>query len=155
LGAQEARDYRDRLRFSGEQFDAIFDTVGGGERRRAFRALRRGGMLVSIAGIPTASSLRHFRIRAPLRWMLRLMSLPTMISAALRRVSYRFYFVRLSGACLERLEGSIAQGTLRPIVERIYPFAESVEALDYVESGHATGKVVVRIRDDRGAGNPG
>ena len=35
--------------------------------------------------------------------------------------------------------------TIRPVVDRIFPFASTKEALAYVETGRAKGKVVVKV----------
>jgi alcohol dehydrogenase len=51
-----------------------------------------------------------------------------------------------SGTELAELAGLIEQGKLKVIIDKIYPVAKISEALAYVESGHAKGKVVVRMR---------
>jgi alcohol dehydrogenase len=48
-----------------------------------------------------------------------------------------------SGSDLALLAELIEQGQLKAIVDRTYPFAKIAEALDYVQSGRAKGKVVV------------
>ena len=40
----------------------------------------------------------------------------------------------------------IDQGIIRPVVERVFPFESTQKALDFVEKGHAKGKVVVKVR---------
>ena len=50
-----------------------------------------------------------------------------------------------SGSDLAQLAELIEQGKLKVTVDRTYPFAKITEALDYVESGHAKGKVVVTM----------
>jgi alcohol dehydrogenase len=51
-----------------------------------------------------------------------------------------------SGTELAELAELIEQGKLKVIIDKIYPFAKISEALAYVESGHAKGKVVVTMR---------
>jgi alcohol dehydrogenase len=58
-------------------------------------------------------------------------------------VGYRYLFMHPSGSDLAQLADLIEQGRLRVIVDKNYPFAEIAEALAYVESGRAKGKVVV------------
>jgi alcohol dehydrogenase len=50
-----------------------------------------------------------------------------------------------SGTELVELAELIEQGKLKVIIDKIYPFAKISEALAYVESGHAKGKVVVTM----------
>ena len=60
-----------------------------------------------------------------------------------RGIGYRYLFMHPSGSDLALLAGLIEQGNLKAIVDRTYPFAKIAEALDYVESRRAKGKVVV------------
>ena len=58
-------------------------------------------------------------------------------------VGYRFLFMKASGAQLERITALIDAGTIRPVMDKVFPFAETKEALAYIETGRAKGKVVV------------
>jgi NADPH:quinone reductase-like Zn-dependent oxidoreductase len=48
---------------------------------------------------------------------------------------------------VDRLKELIAAGKLRPRIDRRYRLDEIVEALRWVEDGHARGKVVVTVSD--------
>ncbi|GAB3969807.1 NADP-dependent oxidoreductase [Actinoallomurus acanthiterrae] len=48
-------------------------------------------------------------------------------------------------ATLSALAGLVAAGRLNPYVHRVFPFAEAGDALALVESGHASGKVVIDV----------
>jgi NADPH:quinone reductase-like Zn-dependent oxidoreductase len=58
-------------------------------------------------------------------------------------ISYRYLFMHTSGSDLALLAELSEQGKLKVTVDRVYPLAKIAEALDYVESGRAKGKVVV------------
>jgi NADPH:quinone reductase-like Zn-dependent oxidoreductase len=61
-------------------------------------------------------------------------------------VTYSYLFMKASGAQLRELTSLIEAGTIRPVVDRVFPFESTREALAYVEQGHAkAGKVVVRM----------
>jgi hypothetical protein len=60
-------------------------------------------------------------------------------------IGYRYLFMHPSGRDLAQLSELIEQEKLKIIVDKTYPFARISEALAYVESGHAKGKVVVRM----------
>lgn len=60
-------------------------------------------------------------------------------------MTYRFLFMHPSGAELAELARLVDAGTLRPVVDRVFPFAEIADAMAYLEAGHAKGKVVVRL----------
>ncbi len=41
------------------------------------------------------------------------------------------------------LTAMVSAGTLRPVIDRTFPLAQAVEALKYVDDGHARGKVII------------
>jgi NADPH:quinone reductase-like Zn-dependent oxidoreductase len=59
------------------------------------------------------------------------------------RVSYSFLFMKASGDQLRELGSLIDSCAIRPVVDRVFPFQSTAEALAYVEKGRAKGKVVV------------
>ena len=59
-------------------------------------------------------------------------------------VDYAFLFMQANGAQLAGIAALIDAGTLRTVVDRVFPFAETNEALALVETGRAKGKVVIR-----------
>jgi NADPH:quinone reductase-like Zn-dependent oxidoreductase len=50
------------------------------------------------------------------------------------------------GAMLERLTELIEQGAIRPVVDRVLPLADIVEAHRYSETGRARGKIIIAVR---------
>jgi NADPH:quinone reductase-like Zn-dependent oxidoreductase len=61
-------------------------------------------------------------------------------------VDYSFLFMRANGAQLTEITSLIDAGTIRPILDRVAPFASTNEAIAYVEPGRAKGKIVVTTR---------
>lgn len=150
LGADEVLDYTSgQLDAITGRFAASFDTVGGDGLPAALRATRRGGKLVTISGPVEPKTARLDLQRGPglalLFWL---------VSAAIRRqaraagVEYRYLFMHPSGTELEELGALVDAGALRVVVDRVFPFAQVKEAIAYLESGRAKGKVVVRVRDE-------
>lgn len=56
---------------------------------------------------------------------------------------YTLAIVAPNGKQLQTVMDHVEQGTIRPIIDRIVPFSETVSAFEYLEKGHATGKVVI------------
>jgi alcohol dehydrogenase len=46
------------------------------------------------------------------------------------------------------LAGLMQDGVIRPVIDRTYPFAETADAMRYLESGRARGKVVVTMQKE-------
>lgn len=75
-----------------------------------------------------------------------------LISAGVRRrakglgVDYSFLFMRADGGQLREITRLIETGTIRPVIDKVFPFDATNEALAYVESGRAKGKVVIQLK---------
>jgi NADPH:quinone reductase-like Zn-dependent oxidoreductase len=147
LGADIVIDYtRERFEDSLRDYDGAFDLLGGDDLARTFSVVRRGGSVVSIAGMPEPETARRDLGRgsalAALFWAA---SLGTRRTAARHGVRYRYLFMHPSGSDLEKIAALIDTKKLEVIVDRVFPFAEAKEALAYLERGRAKGKVVVRM----------
>jgi NADPH:quinone reductase-like Zn-dependent oxidoreductase len=60
-------------------------------------------------------------------------------------VRYSFFFMRADGAQLKTLAALYDAGRLRPVLDRTFPFDETLDAMAYVEQGRAKGKIVVTM----------
>jgi len=75
-----------------------------------------------------------------------------LLSAGIRRkakrvgVDYSFLFMRADGHQLREITRLIEAGAIRPVIDRVFPFESTNEALAYVETGRAKGKVVVKVK---------
>ena len=63
-----------------------------------------------------------------------------------RQVHYSFLFMRADGGQLAEIASLIDKRIIRPVVDRVFPFASTKEAMAYVEGGRAKGKVVVSVQ---------
>jgi len=73
-----------------------------------------------------------------------------------RHAHYSFLFMRASGDQLSAITSLIDDGIIRPVVDRVFPFTSTKEAMAYVEAGRARGKVVVSLNDSNtGPGKDG
>jgi NADPH:quinone reductase-like Zn-dependent oxidoreductase len=145
LGCDEVIDYtvQDISNEEG-RFDAGFDLIGGKTLEQMFEIMKPGTKIVSVAALPEPqTAIRDLGGRRALSALFWLISYGIRSRARRARVSYRYLFMHPSGSDLALLAELIEQGKLKAIVDRTYPFAKIAEALDYVESGRAKGKVVV------------
>jgi len=75
-----------------------------------------------------------------------------LLSAGVRRrardrgVDYAFLFMKASGSQLREITRLIEAGAIRPVIDKVFPYPSTNEALAYVESGRAKGKVVIRVK---------
>jgi alcohol dehydrogenase len=147
LGADVVIDYtREQFEKQLSGYDCAFDLLGGETLARLWSVLKPGGRVVSIAGLPEPLTARKDLGRgaglAALFWVA---SLTTRLRAARHRCSYRYLFMHPSGADLAYLASLIDQEKLEVVTDRVVPFNEIKEALAYLETGRAKGKVVVAM----------
>ena len=147
LGADIVIDYRnqefDKL-LSG--YDVVLNSLDSTTLRKSLDVLKPGGKLISISGPPDPDFAREQGLSWALRQVMRLLSLGVRRKAAARGVHYSFLFMRANGNQLGQITALIDKGIIRPVVERIFPFDDTNEALALVETGRAKGKVVVKLR---------
>jgi NADPH:quinone reductase-like Zn-dependent oxidoreductase len=76
----------------------------------------------------------------------RAMSLSVRRQAQRLGVHYSFLFMRGNASELKQIAQLIESGAIRPVVDKVFPFDATNDALAYVESGRAKGKVVIKVR---------
>jgi alcohol dehydrogenase len=54
--------------------------------------------------------------------------------------------MRANGDQLAQISALIEAGVIRPVIDRVFPFDSTNEALAYVDTGRARGKVVITVR---------
>lgn len=146
LGADVVIDYK-RQDFATElrDYDVVLNSLGKDELSRSLQILKPGGHLVSISGPPTPEFAAARGLAWPLRQVLRLLSRGIRSQAKRKHVRYTFVFMRADGAQLREIASLIESGAISPVVDRVFPFECTHEALAYSESGRAKGKVVVQM----------
>jgi alcohol dehydrogenase len=148
LGADLIIDYTsERFEDKLADYDCAFDLIGGETLARTFSVIKRGGRVVSVAGMPEPMTARKDLDRgAGLAALFWLISLPSRWRAARRGVSYRYLFMHASGSDLEYLGSLIDAKKLEVVIDRVFPFAEAKEAMAHLETGRAKGKIVLAMK---------
>lgn len=146
LGADEVIDYK-KEDFSKmiSEIDIVFDTQGGETQKKAFEIIKSGGSLVSIVGPPTPQFVRDANLGHVLLFGASILSFGVFIRSFLKGVHYKFFFMRPDGLILDKITELIEAESIRPVIDRTFPFERAHEALEYLEKGHARGKVVVSL----------
>ncbi|MFC9855857.1 NADP-dependent oxidoreductase [Streptomyces prasinus] len=147
LGADIVIDYRTQdFEEILDGYDVVLDTLGGETLAKSLRILKPGGKVISIAGPPDADFARELGANPILRQAMNMLSLKTRRHAKRQGVTYSFLFMKASGGQLRELTRFIDAGEIRPVVDRVFPFDQTREAMKYAEKGRAkAGKVVVAM----------
>jgi len=147
LGADIVVDYKkDDFESVLHDYDVVLNSQDKKTLEKSLRVLKPGGKLISISGPPDPDFAREIGLSRGLRLVMRLLSLGVRRKAKRLKVSYSFLFMRANGDQLNEITSLIDSGVLRPIIDKIFPFEETNEAMAYVEKGRAKGKVVVKVR---------
>lgn len=132
IGADHVIDYtREDFTKGGPRYDFILDNVGNHSLADTRRALAPNGTLLPNGGGHSGGSLGRL-IQA---------SVTSMFVRQQGRPSIKFQNTN----DLLALKGLIEAGKVRPIIDGIYPFANTSEAIAHVASGHARGTVVIKV----------
>ena len=107
--------------------------------------MRTGGKLISISGPPDPDFANEIGASWLVKLATRLLSRDIRNKAKQRNIDYSFLFMHANGDQLGEISALIDAGAIRPVVDRVFPFEATNEALAYVETGRAKGKVVVKV----------
>jgi len=147
LGADIVIDYtKDDFATILRDYDVVLNSLGGDVLEKSLQVLEPGGKLISISGPPDPDFARELGSPWILRQVMRLLSYRIRKKAKRYGVSYSFLFMKASGDQLREIGRLIDSRVIRAVVDRVFPFESTDEALAYVESGRAKGKVVVKVR---------
>ena len=149
LGADHVIDYH-RVPFQDvlSDYDGVFDTLGGTSLANAFQIVKPGGTVVSVSGIPDEQFSDAYNVPFWKKTAFRLANRRISKIARKTGVSYRFLFMHPSGSELEKIGELVENDKLRPIVDRVLPFAQLPEAFAYSQAGHAKGKIILKLVDN-------
>lgn len=147
LGADIVIDYRkDDFETILQDYAVVLNSQGGETLEKSLRVLKPGGKLISISGPPDPAFAKANGSSWILRLVMGLLSYRIRKKAKRHQVSYSFLFMRASGDQLREIGALIDSGIIHPVVDRVFPFESTKEAMAYVEKGRAKGKVVVKVR---------
>jgi NADPH:quinone reductase-like Zn-dependent oxidoreductase len=127
-------------------YDVVLNSLDKVTLEKSLRVLKPGGRLVSISGPPDPDFARDIGASWIMKLIMRFLSYGVRAKARGHQVSYSFLFMRANGDQLTKITSLIDSGIVRPVVDRIFPFESTNDAMVYVEAGHAKGKVVVKVR---------
>jgi NADPH:quinone reductase-like Zn-dependent oxidoreductase len=129
LGADDVIDYTaENFTKSGSRFDIIFDLIGNRSFSSCESVLNPKG--VYITTLPNVDTVLQMAIRI-----------------LLPGKQVRLVNVRARASDLAILTEWIEAGKIRPRIDKIFPLSKTAEAQAYSETGHARGKIVIKVSE--------
>ncbi|ALN89765.1 NADP-dependent oxidoreductase [Lysobacter gummosus] len=146
LGADVVIDYnQDDFAQVLQGYDVVLNSLGADVLEKSLQVLKPGGKLISISGPPDPEFAKQIGASWFMRQVMRLLSHRIRKQAQRRGVSYSFLFMEANGDQLRALGPLIDAGVIAPVIDRIFPFASTNEAMAYLDKGRAKGKVVIKM----------
>lgn len=137
LGAEKVVDYtREDFTQGAERYDLIVDNVGTRPLNELRRALTPQGRLVLVGG----GGPNDGKWIGPMWNVLGAKVLDPFVSQEVG-----FMMAETTPSDLALLGDLIAQGKITPVIDRTYPLGDLPKAMDYLEAGHARGKVIITV----------
>lgn len=147
LGADVVIDYKkDDFEKVLRDYDVVLNSQDARTLAKSVRVLKPGGKLISISGPPDAGFAAELKLPWPMNLLMGALSFGIRRKAKRRNVSFSFLFMRANGSQLREITSLIDSGAIRPVVDQVFPFESTNEALAFVERGRAKGKVVIRVK---------
>lgn len=147
LGADEVICYdRENYLDRGATYDIVYDTLGQNYTTDAFKVVKRGGVVVSIAGGPDKQLAAQVNAGWFLRLAMNLMSRHVYKLAERTGAAYYRFLTTSNGAQLTDIAALIEAGKIKAVIEKVYPFTQIIEAMTYAAAGRVKGKIVVQMK---------
>ena len=125
LGADVAIDYKtQKFEEIAKDVDVVVDGVGGETMARSYPIVKKGGILVSLVGRVDQAQLDKYGIRG------------TSVG------------VRPNGEQLAQIGKLIDQKKIKVVISDTFPLADAAKAEAKADTGHARGKIVLKVRDE-------
>jgi NADPH:quinone reductase-like Zn-dependent oxidoreductase len=140
LGADRVIDYKkEDYKTIVTDVDIVFDTLGKDYSLEAFEVIKQGGKVVSVAGPLDEETAKMFGMAG--------YKLPEELAKLIsgKDASYKYIFMHPNGAHLNEIKLLIEDEKIKPIIDKVYSYSDSIEAFTHLASGRAKGKIVIRI----------
>jgi NADPH:quinone reductase-like Zn-dependent oxidoreductase len=134
LGADHTIDYTGEDVTQGEHlFDVVIDIAGNHPLGAVRKVIARQGIYVATSG-------SGGRVLGPLPRML-----TGTLTSPFAASAFRALVGKPNAADLTHLLNLVAAGTIRPVIERVFPLSETAEAMRLLDTAHAQGKIVLTV----------
>jgi len=146
LGADEVVDYK-KQEFEDvlQDYDVVLGTIRGDGIEKSLRILKPKSSVVSLIGPPDAAFARTRGMNFLMKFIFGLISSKIIRQARKRGAEYSFLFLHPDGHQLAEIGKLLDAGHIVPVIDKVFPFEQTKEALLYLEEGRAKGKVLVKF----------
>lgn len=138
----KTQDFEDAL----IDYDVVLNSQDNKTLEKSFEVIKPGGKIVSISGPPTPVFAEEHRLPWYVKLATRFLSSKIRKRAKKQNVNYSFLFMTANGKQLSEITHLIQNGKIKPVIDKVFAFEKTNDALQYIESGRAKGKVVIKMK---------
>lgn len=149
LGADVVINYRkEKLSDVLHNYDAAYDTVGGKSLEQTYDVLKPGSRIASIAGIPESKFTKKHGFNFFQRFLFSNLRRKLTRKEKAKNITFSFLFMKPSGPQLKIIAEYIEKEKIKPVIDKVFKFENTNDAIQYAFKGHAKGKIVIQIKDE-------
>jgi NADPH:quinone reductase-like Zn-dependent oxidoreductase len=146
LGADVVIDYKTQdFTTLLQDYDVVLNSQDAQTLSQSLSTLKAGGQLISISGPPDVQYAKEAHLPWFMQGIMWLLSRNIRSQARHKQINYQFLFMRAQGQQLQTITSLIEAGVIRPVIDKVFAFEQTNQALAYVENGRSKGKVVIRM----------
>lgn len=147
LGADVLIDYKTQ-QFEDilHDYDFVLNSQDATTLDKSFEIVKSSGKIISISGPPTPDFAAELHLPWYVKIIVGLLSYKVRKKAKKQNISYDFLFMKANGQQLSEITKLIEAGVIKPVIDKVFPFSQTNNAMKYVESGRSKGKVVIRMK---------
>lgn len=147
LGADIVIDYKNEdFESILKDYDLVLNSQDTKTLEKSLRILKPNGKVISISGPPDTDFADSISLPWYLKLIMKMLSIGIKNKARRLGVDYSFLFMRADGNQLSEITKLINGGIIKPVIDKVFTFDQTNEALAYVEAGRSKGKVVIRVK---------
>jgi NADPH:quinone reductase-like Zn-dependent oxidoreductase len=147
LGADVVIDYKkDDFETVLKDYDVVLNSQDKKSLEKSLRILKPNGKVISISGPPDVDFAKQINVNWFLKMVMKVLSAGIKKKAKRLGVNFSFLFMRAEGEQLTQITKLIEAGVIKPVMDKVFPFEQTNEAMAYVEAGRAKGKVVIKMK---------
>jgi alcohol dehydrogenase len=147
LGADKIICYdQEDYRQLKDRYDIVFDTLGGHHTIDAFSVTARGGTVISVVGPPDKQFANQVDAGLLVRMAMHFMSRRVFRAADRAAAAYYRFLTESKGSQLTEIASMVDSAKIKPVIDKVFPVIDIVDAMTYSAQGRTRGKVVVQVK---------
>lgn len=147
LGADRVIDYKTENYLEVvKDIDIVYQTLGGNYTLDAFKVIKDGGKVVSLVGDIDGETAKELGLNGIIRFLLAMKRRKITKQIKQKSAYYKFILMAPNGKQLNDLKTLAEDNLIKPVIDKVFPFSDAVDAVLHQKSGRAKGKIIIKMK---------